>query len=533
MNQLLQKVSGWLRAGLGKTDALDPKADSDSCTNTGTDLNSPFAGARVNRLNNHWRPRHYSGDNAIHESWNLLTARIRDRVRNDAVLTKAKKVLVRLVIGNGIMAFSDASELQEENEELVNFEIDSDTWFLRWALEEADSEGEHSLFEMQQIAFGDEIEGGNTLWLEVMDDTPGRTIPLCYQLIEWEQMDFTKDRDGEYSRKFKGRYYNRISNGIEFDRRNRKVAFHIYDAHPFDRTMGWTSASAPVPVDRVLHEYWPHRPSAKLGVTWFAPNLPANSDLDKYIANELTTRALQALMGVSIKTADRDVSLGLDALDPDTGLPTFKLGYPHIGVLRETDEVSIHESARGASEATALINLLLNLQAMGCNISLYRLLGDPAKTNLASIKAAHQDDAESVAPVQNNVARKIVMKIRKKHIAQGFAYGLFRGISARDYRRQPWRFNALECIASNRADLDKDDGEASIDRLRSGLSTYQDECARRGLHWRRQLRRIAVVNKEADRLDVLLDWTKGQGGQTDHTSTQETEATSDAASPNQ
>lgn len=483
--------------------------EQSACSST-TDIRAPYSGARLTKLNNHWRPDHYSGDRAIRESWSLLTARIRDLTRNDPVLTKCKQTLCRLVIGTGLNPFSAANDLYNADDSISEFELESDTWFERWCLDEADAQGEHSFWEMQKIAFEEEVVGGQVLWLRVMDSTPGRTVPLCYQLIEWEQVDMTKDRDAELSRSGKGRRYNKIQNGIEYDSRNRKVAYHLYDSHPYDRGL-FTTESSRIPADRVIHQYFPHRPSARVGVTWFAPLTQHNKDFDRFVANDLTTRAIQALMGVAVFTDDADRSMGLSDEDPETGLPGFKLGYPQISKLASKDKVEVVESKRSTSDNAPLQNLLLNLHAMGCNISLNRLLGDPSRANLASIKAAHQDDDANAAPIQNNIARKMVVKVRREHTRLGFANGLFRSVSADQYRRQMWRFNTFETVASNRADLDRDDGEASIDRMRSGLSPYQDECARRGRHWRRNLMKMRAVNDEAKRLGVVLDWTKGQG----------------------
>lgn len=482
-------------------------------TSSGTSghVNTPYPAARVTKLNQSWMPQHYSGDEAIRQSWSLLTARIRDQVRGDSVLVKAKDALQRLVIGTGICAYSDASCMDPENEDLVRYEIESDSWFDRWASGEFDSEGEHGFYELQRTAFGDEIEGGNVLWLKVMDSDPNRIVPLCYQLLEWEQVDMTQDRDRTPSRNKRGHVYNRISNGIEFDGRNRKVAFHIFDAHPFDSTTGWTMLSTPVPAERVIHQYTPSRPSAKVGITYFAAPLRTSHDLDRFVANELTTRALMALMGIAVHTQDRNAKVCLDAEDPDTGVPNFRLGYPFVGVLKDTDKVEVIESKHGAGDSETFRNLLLTLSAMGCKISVSTLLGDPSKANMASIKAAHLEDDETVAPIQASFARRVVTRIRREFTDQLVAYGRLKSVTARDYERRRWLYNQCALIASSRADLDKDDGEASIDRLRSGMSTYADECARRGKHWRRQLQKISVINKESERLEVVLDWSKGQG----------------------
>lgn len=489
-----------------------PATESQASGNSsGTNIESPYAGARVTKLNNHWQPKHFSGDEAIRQSWPLLTARVRDRVRNDSVLSKAKSTLCRLVIGTGIFTYSDISETDDENEDLAKFEIESDIWFKRWAEKEADAEGEHTLWDMQRVAFENEIESGNSLWLQVMDSAPGRTVPLCYQLLEFEQIDTTRDRDAGFLRN--GTEYNRISNGIEYDSRNRKVGYWIFDAHPYDASTGWTNESTFIPASRVLHQYLWSRPSGRVGISWFSAPLQSNHDLDRFVANDLTTRGLMALMGVAVHSDDNNYETGLDAEDAETGLPRFKLGYPAIGELKTNDRVEVIESKRGAADSTALINLLLNLQAMGMRISVNRLLGDPTRANLASIKASHQDDDAMVAPVIGSIANKVVTPIREAHTRFGFARGLFRTFGAQDYAARPWAFNTFSSIGANRSDLDVEDGEASIDRLRSGLSTYQDECARRGHHWRRNLRRMRVVNEAARDAGVILDWTKGNGGQ--------------------
>lgn len=476
-----------------------------------SDITSPYAGARVTKLNSHWRPQHFSGDEAIRQSWDLLTSRIRDRVRNSEVFQKAKASLSRLVIGTGIETYSDASELSmDEDEELAGYEMESDTWFERWALEEADACGEHTLYDQQRVAFDDEVETGNALWVEVWDENPRRTVPLCYQLLEYEQIDQTKDRDSESLRS--GKRVNRISNGIEYDEFGRKLGYWIYDVHPYDSSSGWTHESTFVPASRVLHQYLWTRPSGRVGISWFSAPMQTNFDLDRYVANELTTRGLMALMGLVVKS-DQYPGTGLEAEDEDTGLPGFKMGYPAIGQIKRDEEVDVIETNRNAGDATALINLLLNLQAMGCKISMNRLLGDPSKANLAALKAAHNDDDAMVAPIVESISNKIVRKIRTRHTEVAVARGLIRSITAREFRDRRWQFTSYEVIGTNRSDLDKDDGEASIDRMRSGLATYQLECARRGHHWRRNIRRMATVNKAARSAGVVLDWTKGNGGQ--------------------
>lgn len=497
---------------------IDTLSDDLQFETRATDMTKPYAGARVNKLNNNWIPRHYSGDLAIKDSWDLLTSRIRDRVRNDAVLTRCKQALSRLVVGTGINSFSTASDLDPENDELEQFELESDIWFQRWAEEEADQGGELSFWEMQEHSFSEEVETGNIIWLESISPDSNRTVPIQYQLLEWEQVDMTRDRDAEPSRSGRGRRFNEIRNGIEYDSRGRKVAFYLYDDHPYDGGQ-WDGNSRRVLADRIIHEYHPSRPSARTGVTWFASLTQSNNDFDRLVGNELTTRGIQALMGVAVFSPDKNGTSGMSADDPETGVKQFQMGYPWIGDLGVNDKVEVVESKRSTLDNQPLQQLLLNLHSMGCGISLNRLLGDPAKANLASLKSAQREDDANMAPIQNRLGRQVVAKIRKRHNAWAFANGLYRSATARDLQRRPFVYNNFSQIGSQRSVADPEQTDDSINKLRSGLSNYIIECGRRNINWKRNLLAMRRVGKASEEMGVVLDWTKGQGSAPEQSST--------------
>jgi capsid protein len=57
------------------------------------------------------------------------------------------------------------------------------------------------------------------------------------------------------------------------------------------------------------------------------------------------------------------------------------------------------------------------------------------------------------------------------------------------------------------------DVQASVSAIRSGLSTYQRECAKRGLDWRKVFAQRAAEDAEAKKLNLALDLTtSGAGG---------------------
>ena len=56
------------------------------------------------------------------------------------------------------------------------------------------------------------------------------------------------------------------------------------------------------------------------------------------------------------------------------------------------------------------------------------------------------------------------------------------------------------------------EGEARTARLRTGLSTFKEECARRNQHWIRVLMQQAIEKRVFEMYDIQHDWTKSGSG---------------------
>lgn len=483
----------------------------------GIDRKAAFHPGKATRTNYEWQPEHFSGESAIGDSWDLTVRRIRDQVRNNPILVKALHQLISLVVGTGILTFSDARTPDgEEDEDFVN---ESDTWFTRWAETEADAEGNYTWWDMQRLSFSETVEVGNHFLREVWINDPKRTVPLAYQMLEWEQLSRERDRPA-------GPRQNRISNGIEYDRTGRKVAYYFYNAHPFDAQVD-SSEIVRVPARKIIHNYLPSRSSAKSGMSWFIPVIQPSRDMDKFLADELSSRSIAALLTLVHKSAryNRGAGLGLDAEDPETGVPLVKLGRPFVARVGQEDEVELLQSSRSGEEAQAYLDLMFNLQAMGSRLSLNRLMGDPSKANFASIKSSQTDDGRMVAPIFQHQATRIAKPVRRRHIEVAVGTGRITSVSPTLFQNNWHRYTTLAVVGGSAAELQpKDEGEAAIDRMRSGRTSLMTESGELGIYWKDTLRQMATVNKYAERLGVVLDHTKGQGGHLEKSSSVKTEA---------
>ena len=487
-----------------------PSRELISSTSSATAYGKHYAAGAVTSKDCEWTPDLISGDSAISQSWPTLTARIRHMAANDSVFQKALSQLVTMVVGGGINTYSSATlpdGTEGKDEEAWNYE--NDTWFERWAEEEADADGEKTLAEMQRLMFQETAEVGNCLMLRVIKSDKNRISPLCYRMIEWEQLahDYTTPAiavrnltDG-----------HRIQNGIEYDKNNRKVAYWIYVDHPYDETQRIMIEPTRFPAERIIHSFLPSRVSSSVGVSWFAALIGTSRDRDRLIGNTLTSSGLHALQTLVWKSDDH-APTSLASTDAETGVHNVRLGKPFISKVGKNDDVVTVEAKKGLFELQSFLQHITMMEAMGARMSLHRLTGDAGRANLAAIKAGNEDDDAMVSPIRGNQA-KHALRIRRDWTDLAVATGRLRTVSPKLYRDNKWRYRQYEVIAARRGDLNaKDDLEAAIDALRSGLSTFQLECARRGLYWRRILRQIKQINEATARDGIALDWTKGNGG---------------------
>jgi len=88
------------------------------------------------------------------------------------------------------------------------------------------------------------------------------------------------------------------------------------------------------------------------------------------------------------------------------------------------------------------------------------------------------------------------------------------GVSADFYAKNQRRLQKLFVIPTGDPDVQpKDEGEASIDRMRSGRTSPQYEIGKNGFYWRHVLRQQKQYQDEVRRLGLgHPDLTKGAGG---------------------
>jgi lambda family phage portal protein len=437
-----------------------------------------------------------------------MLARVRDLIKNEPSLGNASRSLAKHVVATGMHSFAEAVGGDGEPLDDFNFEVDEN--FERWADEEADAEGRLPWWEMQWHALSDAINTGDALLLKCVDKTPGRISPVCYQQLDIEQLDSSRDQPA-------GPNQPRIARGIELDARNRPIAYWLYGAHPFDSTSGASLESVRVPASRVLHWFVPFQRSATRGVSWFHALVRVTRDLDWYYGNELTSAALAALLVMIHKQEHRGTGgMGLvgddenESTSDEAGNPLVKWGRGIVANIGPNDDIKIAESSRPNRDAVPFMKHGRLEQAMGAGMSYLALTGDFSQTSFTSAHGAANEDDAYFRPLQQWFGKRLVLPVYRQVLTGMVAAGSIQNVSATQFRSQPRRWLRAKLQCAGRAQLDPTkQTEAAVARIRAGLSTLEDEAGSLGKHWRKLILQRKREQQFAESHGVTLDFSKG------------------------
>lgn len=481
-----------------------------------------------------------------------MNRRTRDLFRNTAQAKRIISAIVNLVVGTGMQTYSwpfapeELFQIVTELESLqagelgprLAFALESDDLFDEWANDpkQFDVEGRLSWVEIQRMMLQESALVGNGLLVRSFVKNYQR-VPLAYQLLEREQLDESQDRPATLGK-------NKIVGGLEFNDSNQVVAYHIYLDHPHEffgigqstllgagAVLSAGSRRQRIPVERVIDLALFHRPSASLGASWLDACGQAIWDRDSYIDSEIRSAAIDAVFSFVAKLRDAETygALGFDDGQDDSdpfGNRQYKVGHsPVASVIGPDESLEMVRATRPNKDAPSFIKMLDRDTAAAAGVSYYSATGDYESTNYTSAKGAKQDEDLNIQPLQKWFATHVALPIRRDFNAIAAASGLFTTISPGEFRQNQRTYQRFDAIGNGRDLIDPyKEGEARTTRLRTGLSTFKEECARGGKHWIRVLMQIAVERRVAKLFGVELDFSKSGSGTESNNSSQAEQA---------
>ena len=496
--------------------------------------------ARRDRPREHNIPHAYSGDAAIMSSHAVMNRRVRDIVRNTAQGKRVRQAFQDLVIGTGFQTFAwpfapeEMFQIVTELEQLdegtlgprLQYALESDDLFEEWSSDpdQFDVEGRLSRAEMERMALGEAVTVGNALMIRCFK-ADYKIVPLCYQIIEREQLDETMDRPA-------GTNQNKILNGIEFDKSNRAVAYHILVDHPDDAfgnpgssllgagvSYGTGVRRMRIDAERVIDLACFDRPSSSTGASWYDSTGQTTWDRDNFMGSEIRSAAVDAAFAFVAKLSDGEKYGAFGFADggsdeDDEGNRSYKIGQsPVAATIGKDEQLEMIRSTRPNPDAASFLKLLDRDQAGGLGLSYYTLTGDYESTNFSSSRAAKIDEDGRLEPLKDWFATHVALRMRRDFNAIAAASGMFKSLRPADFRANERTYQRFDAIGCGRDMIDPyQEGEARTARLRTGISTFKEECAKRGNHWIKVLMQVAIERKITAMFGIELDHSKPGAG---------------------
>ncbi len=241
-----------------------------------------------------WNPSDSSANEEVRGGAVSLRKRARELRRNNAYAHRAVQVITTNVVGSGIKPV-----FKIKNKAMKKFFDES--WD-RWAEKSKDSDFDrfHTLQGLQSQVMDAVVESGECF--VVRKRLPvANGVPLKLQVLEADFLDtsFNQDLSGG----------GRVRQGIEFNQRGERVAYHFYRSHPGEKALvGYQNGieKIRVPASQVRHIYDKKRPGQIRGVSFLHPVMIRLRDLDIFQDASLKKQQISACFSAFIYNSTGD-----------------------------------------------------------------------------------------------------------------------------------------------------------------------------------------------------------------------------------
>jgi lambda family phage portal protein len=178
--------------------------------------------------------------------------------------------------------------------------------------------------------------------------------------------------------------------GIELDRNGRRVAIWLYTSHPGERRARVRDHRR-IPIEQIDHLFWPDRPGAQRGVSFFAPLIKRIDVIVALVQAGLDQARVQSMFGVAIEREDdpeTNASSPIqDAADADGELVLEQGGQ--ILELKPGQTAKAFQATGAPANVQAQIQREMAQAATAfMGLPAHMATGDVSQANYSSLRAA-------------------------------------------------------------------------------------------------------------------------------------------------
>ncbi len=331
-----------------------------------------YEAAAKGRRTDGWKTSGSSANAETRSGIGITRNRARALVRDNPYAARAVSVIASNMVGYGIK-----TTIQTPNKKASK--PLQDGWNAWAESTQCDVDGLHNLYGLQELAARCIVEAGEVIirraWRSPKD---GLSVPMQIQVLEPDYIDTNKEGSTTGG--------NTIIQGIEFDKRGRRVAYWLFDSHPGDtHSFRFGIESKRVLVDDIIHVHRMDRPGQVRGITWLAPVVIRLRDFDEYEDAQLVRQKIAACFTAFVYENEAGESTGaskeplVDRMEPAL-----------IQRLGPGENVTL-ASPPGVSGYAEYASVTLHAIATGIGVPYEALTGDYSQVNFTSGRMGKAD----------------------------------------------------------------------------------------------------------------------------------------------
>ncbi len=438
-----------------------------------------YDGASVGRRTAGWRPTSTTANAEISNAGARLRAVAHELCRNNPYAVRGRTTIVNAVVGAGVIPSATGPARQKKKlERLLKEHLDTTA---------IDPAGQSNLYAIQAQVMGCVVESGEALVVRRWRPSSwGLPLPFQIQVLEPDFLDTSKDGPTASG--------GQVWQGIEFDARGRRVAYHLFTAHPGEM---WSVAkSVRVPAADVAHVYRIDRPGQARGVTWFAPVMLRLHDLNDFIDAQLVRQKIAACFAGFETMVDHGEGPDVET-DGDAGTDAYPVEDLEPGLMTRLRPGAKMEWTQPPQLGDFEPYLRANLReiSVGLGITYEVTAGDLRQVNFSSGRMGWIEQERNVGCWRGHMFLPQLCEPIGRWTLEAAA--IAHGIDERA---------GLIWTPPQREMLDpKKETEAAKDAIRAGFNSRQDEIRRRGRDPEDVDREIAEDNARADADGLAFD----------------------------
>ena len=427
-----------------------------------------YQGANTGRLFSDFMASSTSADAEIKDQLRILRERSRDLARNDAYIARYLNLMVSNIIGSNGIRLSLKARNDDGNLDVSGNRIIEREW-QKWGRRgNCTLDGKKSFLDCQKIFVESLARDGEVLVRHAISNSS----PYGYkiQFLEADHLDETKNEVNKVTG-------NKIKMGVEVDKHDKPVSYHLFKNHPHDNTYTSPREHIVVPASEIIHAYMPTRPEQTRGVPFTASAMPNIKMLNGYMEAEITAARVSASKMGFFVSGDGDSYVG-DGYE-DGFSPIFEATAGSFEQLPAGMDFKAFDPDHPSTAFPAFTTQVLRSVASGLNISYHSLTNDLSSVNYSSLRAGSLEDREMYRMYQRFVIEHFMMPIFQNWLNMAISRG---ALIMNPDNGVPLSMSKYDKFADNANFIPRSfswvdpqkEMLASIHGMQNGLISYQD-----------------------------------------------------------